>query len=77
MGVKKKRWETKKGWEKSKKSLKKIVRNLKKIIFFSEFFQENVLKTLLRGRETTRKNYWVVFEKNTFFDDADLEVPGP
>ena len=45
---------------------KKIVRNFLhkiKISFFFEFFTENVLKTLLRGRETTRKNYRVVFEK--------------
>ena len=45
----------------------------KKYIFF-EFFTENVLKTLLRGRETTRKNYRVVFEKFfkyvVFFDFA-------
>ena len=66
MGVKKKRWETKKGWEKSKKSLKKncskFKKNHKNFIFF-ELFQENVLKTLLRGRETTRKKYRIVFEK--------------
>ena len=50
---------------------KKIVRNfLKNLIFliFFEFFSENVLKTLLRGRETTRKKYQIVFEKFTFFD---------
>ena len=32
-------------------------------LFFFEFFSENVLKTLLRGRETTRKKYRIVFEK--------------
>ena len=58
--------------KKTKKMLKKkIVRNfltnLKFFIFF-EFFSENVLKTLLRGRETTRKKYRIVFEKYTFFD---------
>ena len=44
---------------------KKIVRNFFdkiKILFFFEFFSENVLKTLLRGRETTRKKYRIVFE---------------
>ena len=45
----------------SKKSLeKKIVRNiLKKIkfLFFFEFLTKNVLKTLLGGNETVRKNY--------------------
>ena len=50
---------------------KKIVRNFLdkiKILFFFEFFSENVLKTLLRGRETTRKKYRIVFEKFTFFE---------
>ena len=46
--------------KKSKKSLKKkILRNFLtnlKIIIFFEFFSENVLKNLLRGRETTRKH---------------------
>ena len=41
--------------------------NLKIFIFF-EFFSENVLKTLIRGRETTRKKYRIVFEKLTFFE---------
>ena len=36
--------------------------NLKIFIFF-EFFSENVLKSLLGGRETTRKKYRIVFEK--------------
>ena len=53
--------------KKSKKIVeKKIVRNFLtnlKILFFFEFFSENVLKTLLRGRETTRKKYRIVFEK--------------
>ena len=56
----------KKGEKNRKNRWKKIVRNLKKIIkilFFFELFQENVLKTLLRGRETTRKKYRIVFEK--------------
>ena len=44
--------------EKSRNFLK----NLKLFIFF-EIFSENVLKTLLRGRETTRKKYRIVFEK--------------
>ena len=39
-----------------------------KILIFFEFFSENVLKTLLRGRETTRKKYPIVFEKLTFFE---------
>ena len=50
--------------EKSQK--KKVVRNFLtnlKIIIFFEFFSENILKTLLRGRETTRKKYRIVFEK--------------
>ena len=45
---------------------KKIVRNFLqkiKILFFFEFFSENVLKTLLRGKETTRKKCRIVFEK--------------
>merc|ERR1712055_635602 len=45
---------------------KKIVRNFLtnlKIFIFFEFFSENVLKTLLRGRETNRKKYRIVFEK--------------
>ena len=55
--------------EKSQK--KKVVRNFLtnlKIIIFFEFFSENVFKTLLRGKETTRKKYRIVFEKFTFFD---------
>ena len=40
----------------------------KYIFFFFDFFSENVLKTLLRGRETTRKKYRIVFEKFTFFE---------
>ena len=47
--------------KKSKKSLqKKIVQFfLQKIeiLFFFEFFSENVFKTLLKGKETTRKKY--------------------
>ena len=54
--------------KKSKKSLKKkVVRNFLTFFFF-EFFSENVFKTLLRKRETTRKNYRINFEKYTFFD---------
>ena len=56
---------------------KKVVRNFLqkiKILFFFEFFSENVSKTLLRGRETTRKKYRVDFEKffknMIFFDFA-------
>ena len=48
---------------------KKVVRNfLTNLIFliFFEFFSENVLKTLLRGRETTWKYYWMIFEKYDF-----------
>ena len=55
--------------KKSKKSLKKkVVRNfLKKMKFdFFEFFSENVFKTLLRVRETTRKKYRILFEKYVF-----------
>merc|ERR1711955_26312 len=50
-------------------SQKKVVRNFLtnlKIFIFFEFFSENVLKTLLRGKETTRKKYRIVFEKFTF-----------
>ena len=47
--------------QKIEKSLKKkIVRNFLhkiKILFFFEFFSENVFKTRLGGQETTRKNY--------------------
>ena len=57
--------------KKSTKSLKKKVvkiclANLNFIFF--EFFSKNVFRTLLRERETTRKNLRVVFEKYTFFD---------
>ena len=45
-----------------KKIVRNFLTNLKFFIFF-EFFSENVLKTLLRGRETTRKKYRIVFEK--------------
>ena len=65
-------------------SEKKIVRNfLQKIkfLFFFEFFSENVLKTLLRGRETTRKKYRIVFEKFLkyvmFFDFACPSIHHP
>jgi len=55
-----------------KKSLKKkIIRFfLTNLIFciFSDFFSENVFKTLLRGREITRKKYLIVFEKFLFCD---------
>ena len=57
--------------KKSKKSLKKKKSNFfYKFNFFNffEFFSENVLKSLLRGRETTRKKYPIVFEKLTFFE---------
>ena len=43
------------------------MKNLNFFIFL-EFFSENVLKTLLRGRETTRKKNRIVFEKFTFFE---------
>ena len=39
-----------------KKVVRNFLTNLNFFIFF-EFFSENVLKTLLRGRETTRKKY--------------------
>ena len=56
-----------------KKKLCEIFWQIKKFYFF-EFFSENVLKTLLRGRETTRKKYRIVFEKcwkyMIFFDFA-------
>ena len=42
--------------------MRNFLTNLK-ILFFFEFFSENVLKTLLRGRETTRKKYRILFEK--------------
>ena len=44
------------------KVVRNFLTNLKFFIFF-EFFSENVFKTLLRGRETTRKKYRIVFEK--------------
>ena len=62
--------------QKIEKSLKKkIVRNFlhKIIFFFFEFFSENVFKTLLRGRETTRKKYRIVCEK--FFNFALFFFP--
>ena len=47
---------------------KKFFENFSHLIFliFLEFFSENVLKSLLRGRETTRKKYWIIFEKLLF-----------
>ena len=45
-----------------KKVVRNFLTNLNFFIFF-EFFSENVLKTLLRGRETTRKKYRIFFEK--------------
>ena len=45
-----------------KKVVRNFLTNLKFFIFF-EFFSEDVLKTLLRGRETTRKKYRIFFEK--------------
>ena len=50
-----------------KKVLRNFLTNLS-FLFFFDFFSENVLKTLLRGRETTRKKYQIVFEKFTFFE---------
>ena len=55
---------------------------LKKIIFliFFEFFTKTVLKTLLRGGETVRKNYGIVFEKFPkimFFFDFRVPVHPP
>ena len=53
--------------KKSRKSMKKkFVRNFLTNLFFSiffEFFSENVYKSLLRGKEITRKKYRIVFEK--------------
>ena len=49
-----------------KKKLFEIFWEIKIFIFF-EFLTENVFKTLLRGRETTRKKYRVAFEKYDFF----------
>ena len=66
-------------WSKNRKNLrkKKVVRknlkNLKFFIFF-EFFSENVLKTLLRGQETTRKKYRIVFEKFTFYGKKSKKI---
>ena len=58
--------------KKSKKSLKKkVFRNfLTNLIFliFLEFLAENILKSLLMGKETTSWKYWIVFEKFTFFE---------
>ena len=63
---------------------KKVVRNFLTnliFLFFFEFFSENVLKTLLRGRETTRKKYRIVFEKcwkyMIFFDFACPPITHP
>ena len=50
-----------------KKTCSKFFDKFKNFHFF-ECFSENVLTTLLRGKETTRKKYRVVFEKYTFFD---------
>ena len=57
------------------KKWKKIAEKKKCAKFFDKFnffifqvFLRNFCKALLRGRETTRKNYWVVFKKYTFFD---------
>ena len=41
----------------------KVVRNFWTNYFFFKFFSENVFKTLLRGKETTRKKCRIVFEK--------------
>ena len=73
----------KKGEKNRKNRWKKNVRNFKKIIkilFFFELFWENVLKTLLRGCETTRKKYWVIFEKflkYVFFSTSPARPPPP
>ena len=62
---------------------KKIVRNFLdkiKILFFFEFFAENVLKTLLRGRKITRKKNRIDFEKflkYVIFFDFRLPVHHP
>ena len=45
-----------------KKNCAKYFEKNNNFIFF-EFFTENVFQPLLRGRETTRKKYRVVFEK--------------
>ena len=50
-----------------KKVVRNFLTNLKFFIFFN-FFSENVLKTFLKESESTRKKYWIVFEKYTFFD---------
>ena len=50
-----------------KKDVRFFLKILKFLIFL-EFFSENVLKTLLRGKESTRKKCRIVFEKFTFFD---------
>ena len=50
-----------------KKVVRNFLKNLKIFIFF-EFLSKNVLKPLLKGRETTRKKYRIVFEKFTFFE---------
>ena len=51
-----------------KKSCSKFFDKFNFFLIFFEFFSENVLKTLLKGRETIRKKYSLVFEKSTFFD---------
>merc|ERR1712055_492900 len=56
-----------------KKIVRNFLTNLKFFIFF-EFFSENILKTLLRGRETTRKKYRIVFEKLTFFEEKSKKT---
>ena len=45
-----------------KKIVRNFLKNIKILIFF-KFFKKTVLKTLLRGGETVRKNYGIVFEK--------------
>ena len=59
--------------------MRNFLTNLKFFIFF-EFFSENVLKSLLRGRETTRKKYQIVFEKffkYVFFSTFPSRPPSP
>ena len=50
-----------------KKKVRNFLTNFNFFIFF-KIFSDNFFKSLLRGKETTRKKYRIVFEKFTFFE---------
>ena len=67
--------QTSKNWRNCwKKSCSKFFDKFNFFYFFRVFISENVLKCILRGKETTRKKYRIVFEKFfkyvIFFDFA-------